>query len=228
MKEKSREMAAGTSGLLAAALVLLVRFVDVAAIGPEGTSVGMAHLNQFVFRLFGVHMRWYHITDWLGIIAILTALLFAVAGLAQWIRRKSLLKVDGEILALGGLYLLLIGLYALFETAIVNYRPILMPDASRPEASFPSSHTMMVCVILGSAAMLTDTYVRGALLRKTLRMLCAAVMGVTVIGRLIAGVHWFTDILGGVLISVALLSLFSEGLERLKRSQNHRSWSRQA
>ena len=151
MKQKKYALSAGVSGLLFAALIVLVKSVDVQTIGPEGMRIGLSHLNRLVFEKLGVHMLWYAITDWLGIAAIGTALLFAMIGLVQWIRRRSILKVDKELLALGGLYLIVIGLYVLFELVIVNYRPIIMPGSIHPEASFPSSHTMLVCVIMGSA-----------------------------------------------------------------------------
>lgn len=196
--------------MLTVILIALVRLVDVAPIGAQGTSIGLSHLNQFVFDLFGVNILWYNITDWLGVAAVLTGFVFAVTGLVQLIKRRSLLKVDREILALGGLYIVVIGLYLFFENVIVNYRPIIMPDNTSPEASFPSSHTMLVCVIMGSAAMLINRYIRNKPLNRILRALCFVIIGVTVVGRLIAGVHWFTDILGGILISVTLLSLYEE------------------
>jgi undecaprenyl-diphosphatase len=190
-------------------LIILLRLVDVAPIGPNGTDIGLSHINQFFFNLSGVNLLWYNITDWLGIIAILTAFLFAASGLIQLIKRKGFLKVDREILSLGGLYLIAIGLYILFEKAIVNYRPIIMPGCTQPEASFPSSHTMMVCIVMGSTVMLIGRYIKNKPLCKMLKAICALAIGVTVIGRLISGVHWFTDIIGGMLISVSLLSLFS-------------------
>ena len=217
MKRNRRILIASFSGLLFAVLIILVRLVDVQAIGPEGTRIGLSHVNRLVFEQLGVHMLWYEITDWLGIAAIGTALLFAVAGFAQWIMRKSIWKVDREILALGGLYLILIGLYVLFELAVVNYRPIIMPGSIHPEASFPSSHTMLVCVIMGSAVPLLGKYVKRKALCKALRIICAAIIAITVIGRLISGVHWFTDVLGGILISVILLNLYAESLERIEK-----------
>lgn len=210
MKNKGRITFAGISGLSAVLLIILVRFADVRPIGPEGTSIGLSHLNQSIFECFGVNMLWYEITDWLGIAPILTAFCFAMAGLAQLIKRRSLLKVDREILALGGLYIAVTGLYVLFELAVVNYRPVIMPGSVHPEASFPSSHTMLVCVIMGSAGMLIGRYIRGKTLRRVLRIMCAVIIGITIIGRLISGVHWFTDILGGIFLSAALLALFSE------------------
>ena len=218
MKNKNNLFVSGISGLLVMILIVLVRFVDVRPIGPEGTSIGLSRLNGFFFRISGVNILWYHITDWLGVAAILVAFLFAMAGFVQLIKRRSILKVDREILALGGLYIVVIGLYVLFEIMIVNYRPIIMPDGTHPEASFPSSHTMLVCVIMGSAIMLIGKYVKEKRICRVLRGICAAIIGMTVIGRLIAGVHWFTDIVGGVLISIFLLSLFSEVLKRTRRN----------
>lgn len=217
MKRKRKILTASGSGLLFAVLIALVRFVDVQAIGPEGTRIGLSYLNRFVFETLGVHMLWYVITDWLGIAAILTALGFAVVGLVQWVMRKNIWKVDREILALGGLYLIVIGLYVLFELAVVNYRPIIMPGCTHPEASFPSSHTMLVCVIMGSSVPLLGKYVKSETLCAALRIICAAIIAITVIGRLISGVHWFTDILGGLLISVTLLNSYAAILERIEK-----------
>ena len=219
MKQKKYALSAGISGLLFAALIVLVRFVDVQAIGPEGTRIGLSHLNRFVFELLGVHMLWYEITDWLGIAAIGMALLFAMVGLIQWIMRKSIWKVDRELLLLGGLYLIVIGLYVLFELAVVNYRPIFMPGSTHPEASFPSSHTMLVCVIMGSAIPILGKYVKSETLCAALQVICAAIITITILGRLISGVHWFTDILGGILISVLLLNLYAEILERIENNE---------
>ena len=216
MKSKSNFLKAGCFGALAALLIVLIRFVDVATIGPKGTRIGLSHLNWAVHELFGVRMVWYDITDWLGFAALFVAFVFAMTGLVQLIRRWSFFKVDREILALGGLYALVIGLYLFFEKVVVNYRPIIMPGCEHPEASFPSSHTMLVCVILGSAMMLMGKYVKNKGLCSALRAICALVIGITVVGRLIAGVHWFTDIVGGLLISASLLTLYAGVREKLK------------
>jgi len=209
MKQKITFWAAGVLGLLFLILVLLILTVDVAPIGPEETSIGLSHINQFVFDLFGVNILWYSITDWLGVAAFMVALLFAVIGFVQLIKRRSFMKVDKSILLLGGLYIIVIGLYVFFELVIVNYRPIIMPGSVHPEASFPSSHTMLVCVIMGSAIVLLRQYVKNNSMRIVLQVICAAVILLTVYGRLISGVHWFTDILGGLLVSTALLFLYS-------------------
>lgn len=214
MKQKIKFWTAGVLGLLFLILVLFLLTFDVAPIGPEGTRIGLAHINQYVLDLLGVNIFWYTITDWLGLAALAVALFFALMGFLQLVKRKSFLKVDKSILMLGGLYIIVISLYVFFELVIVNYRPIVMPGAVHPEASFPSSHIMMVCVIMGSAMVLIKQYVKSNLARMVLQVMCAAVILVTIYGRLISGLHWFTDILGGLLLSLALLLFYSGVVEK--------------
>ena len=188
--------------------IALIKLVDVSAIGPEGTEVGLAGINKAIHEALGVNMTLYKITDILGYVALLVAGLFALFGLVQLIKRKSLAKVDGAIYALAGLYVVTIGLYVIFEKVIINYRPVIMPDEVALEASFPSSHTMLACVILGSAIVMIGKHIDNDMLRKLLIALAAVLLILVVAGRLVSGVHWFTDIVGGVLISGALVFTF--------------------
>lgn len=216
MKVKTKVLASGVCTILFLLLIVLVRTVDVAAIGAAGTSIGLSCINGAVHTLFGVSTFWYDVTTILGVVALFVVPVFGLLGLYQLIQRKNLFAVDKEILALGGLYVVMAVVYVFFEKVIVNYRPILMPDAVEAEASFPSSHTMLICVIMGSAAMLLKKYIQNETLRFVLGMICNIIMAVTVIGRLICGVHWFTDILGGVLISAVLLFLYSAVVDVLQ------------
>ena len=204
---KTYFVAAAALALLFAALLTGVRTLDVRPIGPMGSTVGLAAVNERVFAGTGVHLFWYTLTDWLGVAAVLTALGFAVLGLVQLIRRRSFFKVDGSLYALAVVYLLTVGCYILFELWIVNYRPVLMQG--RLEASFPSSHTMIVCTIMATAMMEFRTRLKNKTVRAAVQALCAGLMLVTVAGRLISGVHWFTDILGGLLLSGALTMLYA-------------------
>ena len=201
--------------VLAVLFTAAVRTVDVSAIGPEGTAVGFSHVNQAVADSVGVHLQWYAATQVLGMQVLLLAAVFALAGLVQLVRRKSLWRVDPELLALACLYAAVFILYVLFEVVIINYRPILMPGEPHPEASFPSSHTMLACVILGSANLLAGRYVPAGRVQAALRVLCCVLTAVVVLGRLYSGVHWFTDICGGVLYGAALVFLFAEALDRI-------------
>lgn len=182
----------------------LLTCVDVQPIDPQGSAVGFATVNGWAFRLLGVHLLWYHITDWLGVVAIVIAFAFAVTGLCQWVKRRSLRKVDRHILALGGFYLVVIACYIFFEMVVINCRPILMDG--NLEASYPSSHTMIVVSIMATAAMAFRTLCpqkKGWCL--AVDIFGAVVISVTVMGRLISGVHWLTDIVGGLLLSAALV-----------------------
>ena len=210
--------AAGCFGLFLL-LILLVKTVDVAVVGPEGAKIGLSKLNVAIHDLFGVHMAWYKVTNVLGYLAILIGLCFAAIGGLQLIYRRSILKVDKEILLLGGLYVVTVLFYILFEKVVVNYRPILMPDGEGLEASFPSSHTMLSCVILGSGLELLKKYARkDKTIQTALTVIFAVMLALIVAGRLLSGVHWFTDILGGILLSVALLNAW-EALLKLWKSR---------
>ena len=197
--------------------IVLVKTVDVAAVGPAGTEIGLSHLNNGFHELIGTHMFLYQMTNLLGFWAILCGCVFAVIGIVQLVQRKSLAKVDKKILALGGLFVVTGVLYVLFEKVDINCRPILMEGETVPEASFPSSHTVLACVIFGSVAMIVRDYVNDKKTAALVQNACLVLMVVAVLGRLFSGVHWLTDILGGLFLSYALLQAFSGVLERLRQ-----------
>lgn len=196
-------------------LTLLVLRVDVQPIGPDNSTVGLATINQLIWKLTGENTIWYHITDWLGLVGIFTALGFAIFGLVQSIKRKSLLKVDPDIYILGIFYILVIVCYCFFEINIVNYRPVLMNGYL--EASYPSSHTMIICCLMGTAILQFKSRIKNKTISGIVTAVSMAVIIVTVIGRLISGVHWFSDILGGLLLSGALIMLYYSCVELVKK-----------
>lgn len=184
----------------------LVQAVDVQPIGPLGTSVGFSTINRFVHELTGMHMTLYTLTDWLGLIPLLIAAGFGFLGLGQWIRRKSLRKVDFSILALGIFYIATAAAFLFFESHVINYRPLLI--GGKLEPSYPSSTTLLAICVMSTAMFQFHGRIRRPLLRRWAVCLCAAFTGFMVIGRLISGVHWFTDIVGGVLLGAGLVALY--------------------
>lgn len=206
-----------TGALFAGLIVMLGRY-DVAIAGESRTEVGFSHLNEMVHNLTGVNMLWYDITDYIGYGAIAICGLFAIAGFVQMIKRRSLLKVDREIWALGGLFLAVIACYVFFEKYIVNYRPIIMPGETAPEASFPSSHTMLIMTVMVAVMIVSDKYFSSGI-AVLVRVLCFVITLVTIGGRLWCGVHWLTDIIGGILLSATLLFLFAAVVSGGKRAK---------
>ena len=193
--------------------ILVARF-DVRPVGPEGSEVGFASVNHFVFQRIGVHLVWYKITDWLGIAAVLCALGFALLGLYQLLMRKSIRKVDSRILVLGGFYALVIACYLFFETVVINCRPVIL--GTEPEASYPSSHTMLVVCIMATAAIQVRALCPNKKgLCRAADFLAVSLSTITVIGRLLSGVHWLTDIAGALLLSAALVELYRTVLNLL-------------
>ena len=193
-------------------LVIFVLFtwsltvVDLQPIGPQGSSVAWATVNQAVHGFFGVNMLLYHITDWAGVVAIFVAFGFAVLGLTQWIRRKHILKVDSSILLLGIFYILVFGVYAFFEFHVINRRPVLINGIL--ESSYPSSTTMLALCVMPTAMMQFHRLIKNRAVRISLNSLGGLFTAFMVIGRLLSGVHWFTDILGGLLVSCAMVLLY--------------------
>ena len=197
---------------------LLVLLVDVAAIGPRGSVVGISSVNNFFHTLTGVHMELYVITDWLSLIPIAVVFGFAILGLFQWIKRKNMLKVDADILALGVFYILLFACYFLFELVVINYRPTLINGYL--EASYPSSTTLLVLCVMPTAMAQFKWRIQNAILRRCTVTLTTIFTVLMVVGRLLSGVHWLSDIIGGVLLSMGLDALYIAACKLLNGSRN--------
>ena len=206
MKEK-RNLLTGVGLIGAFALwTALIQCVDVQAVGQNGTKIGFAEFNVWFHQLTGVHMTIYTITDWLGLVPIFICLCFGVLGLVQLVKRRSLLKVDPDILLLGAYYVLVIACYLIFEMIPINYRPVLIEG--RLEASYPSSTTLLVLSVMPTLMFQANRRVSNAMIKKVVSVFVIAFSMFMVIGRLISGVHWATDIIGSVLLSAGLYMLY--------------------
>ena len=207
MKEIRRELLAGIVLLAAFALwTVLIRHIDVQNAGPNGTEIGFATINVWFHRLTGVHMLIYTITDWLGLVPIIICMCFGVLGFAQLIKRRSLLTVDSDILLLGAYYVVAILGYLLFEMVPINYRPILIDG--NLEASYPSSTTLLVLTVMPTLKYQSDRRIANPVIRKAITVFVIVFTAFMVIGRLISGVHWATDIAGSVFLSSGLFMIY--------------------
>lgn len=212
---KMRKIVVGLGLLFAFAVwTIVVSAVDVQAIGPQGSTVGFATVNGFVHNLTGVHWWLYTVTDWLGLVPFAVAFGFAITGLAQWIRRKHLWKVDLDILVLDGFYVVVLAAYLLFESVVINYRPVLINGFL--EVSYPSSTTMLAMCVMPTAAMQFYNRIQHCLCKQCMVFTCITFTIFMVVGRVLSGVHWISDIIGGILFSVGGVLLYAGIIEKRK------------
>ena len=185
---------------------VLIKHIDVQNAGPNGTEIGFATINVWFHQLTGVHMLIYTITDWLGLVPIIICMCFGMLGLVQLVKRRSLLKVDTDILLLGAYYVVVILGYLLFEMVPINYRPILING--NLEASYPSSTTLLVLSVMPTLKYQSDRRIANPMTRKSIVLFVIVFSSFMVIGRLISGVHWATDIIGSVFLSSGLFMVY--------------------
>lgn len=204
---RKRDLLAGIVLVAAFALwTVAIRLIDVQNAGPLGSEVGFATINVWFHRLTGVHMLIYTITDWLGLVPIIICMCFGVLGLVQMIHRRSLLKVDSDILLLGAYYVVVILGYLLFEMMPINYRPILI--GGNLEASYPSSTTLLVLSVMPTLKYQSERRIAKPVTQKAIAVFVIVFSAFMVLGRLIAGVHWATDIVGSVFLSSGLFMIY--------------------
>lgn len=205
--KKNQNVLAGILLLVGFAVwTFLIQEVDVQPIGPNGSSVGFAALNSWFHQLTGVHWMLYTLTDWLGLVPICVCLIFAGVGFVQLVHRKSLLKVDLDIILLGVYYVLVIFGYLLFEMVPINYRPVLIEGFL--EASYPSSTTLLVLSVMPTLYFQAQRRLTSNALRQTILIFSVLFSAFMVIGRLVSGVHWLTDIVGAVLLSNGMFQIY--------------------
>ena len=208
---------------IAATVILFVCFilftiavckVDVAAIGPQGSSVGFAKLNGAIAKLFPFNNAFYKLTNYLGYFALLICVFFAAMGVLEFLNKKSLRKVDPKLIILGVFYVAVILFYVMFIKVVVNYRPVLEDGAL--ESSYPSSHTMLaICVFLSTAIQISLG--KGSEgFKKAIKVVMALLTIIMVVGRIVSGVHWITDIIGGIILSAALLSMYNAAVKHVE------------
>ena len=212
--KKNQNLLAGILLLVGFAVwTFLIQTVDVQPIGPNGSSVGFAALNGWFHQLTGVHWMLYTLTDWLGLVPICVCLIFAGVGFVQLVHRKSLLKVDLDIILLGVYYVLVIFGYLLFEMVPINYRPVLIEGFL--EASYPSSTTLLVLSVMPTLYFQAQRRLNPNALRQTILVFSVLFSAFMVIGRLVSGVHWLTDIVGAVLLSSGIFLIYKASVDFL-------------
>ena len=205
MNNKKRIIISIVMLALACIYTLLVKFVDVKPIGPQDSMVGLSALNGAFSKLIGSHMWIYKLSELLGYVLLLLVVIYGAIGVYQLVKRKNLLKVDKQIIILGCFYVLMLIVYIFFEKVVINYRPVLMDGVL--EASYPSSHTLLALCVGLSSLIVSQKYFNKKYI-KQINLVTIILMSLVVLLRVLSGVHWISDIIGGIIISLALISVF--------------------
>lgn len=185
---------------------LMIVTVDVQPVGVNGTDIGLALINTRFHSAVGVNMTLYHITDWLGLVPVFVCMVFGLFGLGQLVKRRSLRKVDADIILLGIYYVIVIAGYLVFEMIPINYRPILIDGFM--EASYPSSTTLLVLCVMPTLVFQSQRRLKSGKLKKLIFAVTVMFSVFMLIGRLMSGVHWVTDIIGSVFLSAGLFYIY--------------------
>ena len=196
---------------------VLIQCVDVQPVGQNGTNVGFATFNVWFHAITGVHMGIYTVTDWLGLVPIAVCLCFGALGVVQLVTRRSLLRVDADLLLLGAYYIVVILCYLVFEMVPINYRPI--PIDGIMEASYPSSTTLLVLSVMPTLKFQVDRRAKSPAARGAVTAFVVAFSVLMVLGRLVAGVHWATDIVGAVLLAAGRFMLYRSAVALTDRKK---------
>lgn len=208
MREKSKNfMIMGfVFMMLFLAWTILISFIDVKPVGVNESVVGFATFNCWIHDLTGVNMSMYIITDWLGLVPIFICLYFSLVGLIQLIRRRSLFKVDYDIIVLGLFYIIVIICYFICEVIPINYRPILINGVA--ECSYPSSTTLLVLCVMSTCAEQINRRLKITFIKRIINVTIICFSFFMILGRLFSGVHWFTDIIGSIILSYGLFCIY--------------------
>ena len=196
-------------------LMLLLKAVDVAAIGPQGSEIGLSALNGAVRDQFPFNEWWYTITDWMSLFVLIIPACFGLLGLWQLIKGKSFKAVEADIYLLGGFYVVVFAAYIFFDQFVINYRPVLIEGVLEP--SFPSSHTMIFICVMATAIHQISRRLKNKALQGIGRVALYLILTFVLVGRVVSGVHWLTDILGGIFLSLFFIFAYLAINEKLKK-----------
>ena len=198
MKTKKHKLLIKGSCLVAAFCIwtALVLNVDVQPVGVNGTAVGFATLNSRIHSMTGVNMKLYMLTDCLSIIPLFICVVHGFMGAVQAVKNRSIFRVEKDIIYLGFYYVAVIACYLLFEIFPVNYRPVLISGIM--ESSYAQKEF----------AWSDKKWLADRKIIKAVEIFSTFFSAGMVLGRFLSGVHWVTDIIGAVLLSSGLFSIY--------------------
>ena len=183
---------------------ILVKTVDVAVIGESLTEVGLSSVNNSVYNSLGSSDTFDKISDILLILSFGVGGVFCALGAYRLFKEK---RLDLSLVILGVFYVVLLIAYIAFDHIHINYAPLLKDGM--PKESYPSSHVLASVFVYLSAIIVINENIKNNKFKYScvIAMLVFAVL--MVLFRLLSGWHWFSDILCGELLALALVSIYA-------------------
>lgn len=162
-------------------------------------------------------MNWDLVTNIILATSFVVLGIFIILGLYQLFTRKSLKKVDRELLLFPLPLTLMLVTYFIFDKIwILNTRP----DGSG-EPSFPSTHVMAVATIFLASILALPKYVKNKPLYLTICILMAVLIAIVSAGRILANKHWGSDVLGAGIFAAIFSGLYFLALKFIQRKEKH-------
>jgi len=146
-------------------------------------------------------------TDLGGTLPIATLAVLVVAGAAlAWRRWREPMLVA---VAVAGEVVIFLGVTMLVDRA---RPPVKHLDQAPPTSSFPSGHTAASVALYGAVAILASERARSAVLRWLFVALAVVVPLLVAVSRVYRGMHFVSDVLGGVLLGTVWLWVTTMGI----------------
>lgn len=149
-------------------------------------------------------MDWDLISDVILVTAFAILGALAMLGLIQLISRRSLKKVDHELLMFPIPLAIMAIVYVVFEKfLILNTRP-----NGSGEPSFPSTHVMITATIFFMVAVVLPRYIKSKVLCAMFDIIMLILLVLVCTGRILANMHWPTDVAGGVVFASIFAAIY--------------------
>ena len=200
-------------GAAAVALTAAVGLIDVQGTSV-GKDVGFGTLNNVIFAFFGENEVWGKITDILLGVLIASAVIAIFWAAARWAKEGKDSKKMGKSLACFGVAGgVAAAIYLIFEKLLViNYSPVL--EGGKAVPSFPSTHVLVAVVLAMISAIILTSLLKKRVLRIAVNTILPTLMVWMMVGVILAGTGWFTDVIGGLLYGMTAVSLYQTLMAR--------------
>lgn len=187
----------GASFLFLFILLIILLCFDKAVIAENGYEVGLSHINNLVNYSYKENVDL--MSDLIFYVTFIVVIYAFSIGLYQLIKKKSLYKVDKSIIIFGIALVIAIIVWLLFDKVIeLNIRP-----THKIEGSFPSTHVMLATFFALSCHGFLCLRDQDKLIKYSSLVLAIIIIVIVTITRVIAGVHYITDVCGGLFIGLS-------------------------